>query len=118
MGIESKKPSRHEPRWSREAHERGIDFIVLVYEKAEGFVFCPTNPEALFRVGGDYGGCFPTTAEGARSYLDRAFHDAFRDRITWFLPFLEKIIAGRDFSLDDLDLDNRRARIIEGRWPW
>jgi len=110
--------AKREPRWLIEARARGIDFIVLVYEKAEGFVFCPTDPEHLFRVGGDYNGAYPVTATSARRYLDRDVNRAFHDRVMWFSPFLDKILAGEDFSLDDLDLEHRRARTLEGRWPW
>jgi hypothetical protein len=104
--------------WHREATERGINFIVLIYSKAEGFVFCPTNWEYPFRLQGDYDGSLPTTAEGALSYWHEALHPAYGDRVAWFIPFLEKIVKGEDFSLDELDLDNRSVRLIKGKWPW
>lgn len=106
------------PTWQRQAEERGIDYIVIVYGKAEGFVFCPSNLEHPFRVGGDYGGSFPTNAEGALSHYNSYLNQAYTDRIAWFIPFVEKAARGEDFSLDDLGLDSRAVQIIKGRWPW
>ena len=91
---------------------------MLVYEKAEGFVFCPSNLEKPFRVGGDYDGNMPCTARGASDYFDRWFNQAFLDRVRWFVPFLAKAANGEDFSLDALDLEKRQVRVISGRWPW
>ncbi|NBD31881.1 MAG: hypothetical protein GVY17_02630 [Cyanobacteria bacterium] len=95
-----------DPTWHIQALERKINFIVLLYEKAEGFVFCPTNLDYPFRVGGDYDGCLPTTATHAFSYLKIGFNSYFQARVKWFVPFLEKIVQGENFSLDDLELDN------------
>jgi hypothetical protein len=106
------------PTWHLEAIEQGLHFIVLVYEKAEGFVFCPTNLECPFRVGGDYNGNLPTSAEGALNYLNSHFHSAFHDRIEWFIPFLNKVAQRDDFSLVDLQLETRSVRLIKGPWPW
>ena len=107
------------PTWHREAIRRDIDFIAVVYEKAEGFVFCPTNLEKPFRVGGDYDGSMACDAEGALWYLGHHFNTYFLDRVEWFVPFLHKVVHGDDFSLNDLRLDERpHVRIISGRWPW
>lgn len=106
------------PTWHCEAVDQGIDYIVLVYEKAEGFVFCPGNLEKPFRVGGDYDGSWPTTAQGALMHYNGYFNSAFRDRIEWFIPFVRKVAAGDDFSLLDLHLERHKLRVISGRWPW
>lgn len=105
-------------RWHREATARGLDFIVLVYDKAEGFVFCPTNPDYPFGIGGDYNGCMHTTAAGAQQHVDHGLKPAYRDRIEWFIPYLRAVVRGEDFSLDDLQLETRKVRLIHGKWPW
>ncbi len=104
--------------WHRDAIDRGIDYIVLTYDKAEGLVFCPTHTDHLFRIGGDYDGAFPVTAEQALAYFQTEFNPVFVDRVQWFIPWLEKITRGEDFSLDDLQLDTRNVRLITGKWPW
>ena len=106
------------PTWHQEAIERGIDYIVIVYEKAEGFVFCPSNLEAPFRVGGDYDGSFPTNATGALDHYLTYINPAFKDRVSWFIKFVERVVRNEDFSLDDLKLNSHPVRIIKGRWPW
>jgi len=105
-------------RWHREAVDRGLHYIVMVYEKVEGFVFCPTDTEHPFRVGGDYDGCLPVDAAVGLDYLKRSLQWAYRERAEWFTPFAERIVRGEDFSLDDLQLETRKVRLIHGRWPW
>lgn len=104
--------------WHQQAKEQGIDYIIIVYEKAEGFVFCPRNLEFPFRVGGDYNGSYPTNAQDALDYYNHYLNKAFTDRLTWFIPFVEKIVHGEDFSLDDLKIDTRSVQVIKGKWPW
>ena len=106
------------PSWHREALAQGIEYIVLVYEKAEGFVFCPSRLERPFRVGGDYDGNWHVSTAGALDYYQRFFNQGFRDRVEWFIPFVEKVRDGEDFSLQDLNIEQRRLRVIQGRWPW
>ena len=106
------------PTWQRQAEERGIDYIVILYGKAAGFVFCPSNPEYPFRIGGDYDGCHPTDAYGALAHYNSDLQRKYADVIGWFMPFAEKIAKGEDFSLDDLALDSRQVRIFKGKWPW
>ena len=110
--------SSETPRWHREALERHIDWIVLTYSKAEGFVFCPTNLELPFRVGGDYDGSFPVSAEGALRYIERNLHPAYVDEVVWIAPFIQRIVNDEDFSLDELQLSSRKVRLIRGKWPW
>jgi hypothetical protein len=106
------------PTWHQEALEQGIDYIVLVYGKAEGFVFCPSCLEKPFRVGGDYDGNWPVTAEGALDYCQKYLHSAYRGHILWILKYIENIILEVDFSLSELEIEKRKLRIIKGRWPW
>ena len=114
-----KKTSRKRyPTWHQQAEELEIDYIILVYGKAEGFVFCPRNLEKPFRVGGDYDGNWHVTAEGALHHYERFFNKYFLDRVKWFMPYVKMISEGIDFSLDDLKLDKREVRIIQGSWPW
>lgn len=105
-------------QWYREANTRGLHYIVLVYEKAEGFVFCPTDAEHPFRVGGDYDGCRPVNAAQGLDYLKRSLQWAYRQRAEWLIPFAERIARGENFSLDDLQLETRKVRLIHGQWPW
>ncbi len=113
------------PTWHKEAIERGVDFIVLVYHKADGFAFCPSNLKAPFRVEGDYNGSIPTNALGSLRYYEnmlehhnRSRNPDFVDQVSWFIEFLNKIIEKIDFSLDDLKLETREVKIIKGLWPW
>lgn len=113
------------PTWHAEAVQRGIDYIILWYTKADGFVFCPSNLQEPFRVDGDYNGSMPTNAMGALRYYEdmlkphnRTRSPDFVDRVSWFIEFLNKIIESKNFSLDDLQLETREVKIIKGRWPW
>ncbi|WP_309383164.1 hypothetical protein [Cerasicoccus frondis] len=106
------------PTWNREAIDRGLHFIVLFYEKADGFVFCPSNLDKPFRVGGDYDGNWPVAAEHGCEYLQMRLNQHFRERVEWFIPFSEKVVAGVDFSLDDLPLAEHSVRLVHGEWPW
>lgn len=116
---------RQVPTWHREALERGIDFIILAYDKADGFVFCPSNLEKPFRVDGDYDGSRPVDAAGALRYYNSMLEQYnmtrnpnFVGRVSWFSEFLHKIVANEDFSLDDLQLETRAVLVRKGPWPW
>ena len=106
------------PKWYIEAKEAEIDYILLVYGKAEGFVFCPRNLEKPFRVGGGYDGNWPVSADGAIEYFEKYIHRAYRDEVRWIIPYAWKIFVGEDFSLDDLKIEQRGLSTISGRWPW
>ncbi|BDM83718.1 hypothetical protein [Acaryochloris marina] len=110
--------TNQKPTWHEEAISKGIDYIVIVYEKAEGFVFCPSNLEYPFRVGGDYDGNFPTNAEGALIHYRDYLNPAYQERISWFIEFVDKLNRSEDFSLDDLNIESHNLRVIKGRWPW
>ncbi|WP_223788191.1 hypothetical protein [Marinicella meishanensis] len=106
------------PTWHTEALAQGIDFIVVLYGKAEGLVFCPSNLEKPFRICGDYDGSWPTDAAGALQHYHGYFNPAFREQVAWFIPFIEKVNNKKDFSLAALSIDTRQLRVIQGRWPW
>ncbi|GEM_PF-2056190 len=109
--------TRKWPTWHKEAKEQGIDYIILFLTKGEGFVFCPSNLEYPFGMGGTHGGTHPVSVDRILNDLREFFHPGFRGEIDWFTPFIEKIVEGVDFSLDDLELEKRRVRIISGDWP-
>lgn len=106
------------PHWHRQALQRDIDFIVLVYCKAEGFVFCPKNLARPFRVGGDYGGNFEANAQQALDHYQRYFNRAFAQQVDWFIPYVHKVLHGVNFGLDALQIERRQLKTIRGRWPW
>ena len=108
----------NQPTWYTEAIEREIDYVVLVYGKAEGFVFCPSNLEKPFRVGGDYDGNMPTTAEGAIEHYTRWLNQAYIEDVSWFMKFVRKVSANEDFSLNDIEIEERKLLTISGKWPW
>jgi hypothetical protein len=112
--------SLNTPKWHIQAIDQGIDYIILVYGKAEGFAFSPSNLEKPFRVGGDYDGNWSVTAEGALDYCQKYLHKAYKEHVLWFVPYIEKIILEQGFSLSELDkeIQKRNLRIIKGRWPW
>lgn len=106
------------PTWYIEAKEQGINYIVLVYTKAEGFAFCPDNLELPIRAGGDYDGNWGHSAKDALYYYEKYFNDAFTDKVDWFIKYVRKIHEGEDFSLADLQIEERNLRVIKGKWPW
>jgi|GEM_PF-2904670 len=75
------------PTWHREATAPGLHHIVLVYEKAEDLVFCPTHRDRPFRGGGDDDGHGATTAAGAMSYLNPGFMRSFAIASPGVSPF-------------------------------
>jgi hypothetical protein len=113
------------PTWHQEAIARNIDYIILVYHKADGFVFCPSDLEKPFRVEGDYNGSVPVTAQDALHYYQgmqtpaqRVRSPEFIEQVAWFIDFVYKIDRNEDFSLTDLHLTTRKVQIYSGRWPW
>ena len=107
------KKRRTTPTWHREAVERGIDSIVFFLEQAEGFVWSPSRPEGVFGLGGTHVGTYPVSATYVWEQGREQLGDRYLPRIRWFLPFLEKIVQGEDFSLDDLELERRPSvRVI------
>jgi len=106
------------PTWHKEAIVQNIDYVVLVYCKAAGFVFCPKNLETPFRVGGDYDGCFPLNAVGALNHYDKYFNRTYKDDVKWFIKFVHKVRSGVDFSLTELEIEKRNLEVISGHWPW
>ncbi|MCC2607423.1 hypothetical protein [Planctobacterium marinum] len=117
-GKTKSAPSKALPTWHKEAILDGINYIVLIYEKAEGFAFCPISLEFPFRVGGDYGGNLPVSASGALEHYHRYLNEHFKDRIKWFFPYLEMVHNKKDFSLQALDISGRGLNVIRGEWPW
>jgi hypothetical protein len=69
-------------------------------------------------VGGDYYGSFPTNALGALEYFNSSLNKAYNDRVSWIIEFINKILDNKDFSIDDLQIETRKVRIIKGRWFW
>ena len=59
------------PSYVRDARALGIRDICLLYDKADGFVFCISYPDEGFLVGGDYNGMFPCRAHA--HWVLRAF---------------------------------------------
>ena len=105
--------SKNLPTWHTEAIAQGIDYIVLFYGKAEGFVFCPSNLELPFRVGGDYNGNWPISAKYALEYSQKYLHISFNNEFNWMTEFIEKIINNQDFSLSELEIEIGRASCRE-----
>lgn len=93
------------PTWHREALARGIRGYRFYYTKALGFGFDPNDVERPIRVGGDYMGYgYELTAAQGLEEWRRDFEGREAGRQTgWFLPFLERLVAGVDFSLDELE---------------
>ncbi len=104
--------------WRKEAIQQNIDFVVILYGKAEGFVFCPKNKKRPFRVGGDYDGSVTATAKGALDYYELHFNRHFEKDVAWFIPFVKKVKSNQDFSLADLNIKGRKLSVISGDWPW
>ncbi len=106
------------PTWYDEAKQQNIDFIVFVYNRNEGFAFCPTNLEKPFFCGGDDYAHGLVTAEIA---LDIYYNDMGRElrkTISWFSKYIEKVYLGEDFSLEELEIQKHNLRTISGKWPW
>ena len=110
--------NKKSPTWHSEALKQGIDFILVVYGKAEGLVFCPSNLAKPFRIGGDHDGSWATDATGALRHVHGYFNPAFSEQVVWFIPFIDKVANQVDFSLHDLHIEQRQLRVISGEWPW
>jgi ankyrin repeat protein len=102
------------PTWHREALARGIRGYRFYYTKALGLGFDPNDVERPIRVGGDYMGYgYELTAAQGLEEWRRDFEGTDAGRETrWFLPFLEKLAAGVDFSLDELEAASDRTTVF------
>jgi len=94
------------PRWMREARRRGIARYVFHLTRAHGVGFDPHDVEHPVLWEGDYVGFgYALTAAEALADWHRQLQpipDA-RAATAWFVPFIEKLSAGEEFGLDDLE---------------
>lgn len=103
------------PTWHQEALEQNIGYIVLAYNKADGFIFCPDHLARPFGVGGAHGGSYDVTTEIAVDHFEKFFLK--RGELKWFYPFLGRVYFKEDFSLSELNLEKRQVLILaRGRW--
>jgi hypothetical protein len=109
---------KQNPTWYQDAIDQKIDFIVFIYNRIEGFAFCPSNLEKPFHCGGDDLAHGFVTPEIAFNIYNYDMSRELRDRIFWFAKYIEMVYLEEDFSLKELDLENRDVRVISGKWPW
>jgi len=92
------------PAWMRAARARGLGLIWLVRGKAEGFAFNPHDLERPILFGGDYDGAWPLTALEAFHALPHVVEDTpMLAPVRPFLPFVEKLARGEDFTLAEVE---------------
>jgi ankyrin repeat protein len=94
------------PRWMREARQRGITRYVFHLTKAHGVGFDPHDVESPVLWEGDYVG-FGYALTAAQALVD--WHRQLQPipdvcaATAWFVPFIEKLAAGEEFGLDELE---------------
>lgn len=93
------------PRW----HDPGGRPMLFRYEKAFGLGFDPRSLRQPILYGGDYMGMMPTSTLLLLS--DESAEELARYGLAWFLPFVEKLAAWQDFSLEELAAAAREAGI-------
>lgn len=99
------------PQWFREAQQRGVDHYQFVREGMM-FGFNPNDVQTPILTGDESEGFgWPNTAQQAMALV--ADNRMLREQVDWFVPFLERLAAGVDFSLDDLG-----ARVPQMRPAW
>ena len=88
------------PKWMREARARQIALIRFVWDKGAGIAFNPNDVECPILYGGDYDGPRPMSATRALDEFQKDLSGSSVLAASWpFLPFLEKLARGEDFSL-------------------
>ncbi len=101
---------QHGPQWFREAQLHDIDHYAFVRDGAM-FGFNPNDVQTPIWTGNeDEGFGWPNSVAQARELLHA--NRVLYEEVTWFLPFLGRIEAGEDFSLDELG-----ARVPRRREP-
>ena len=101
---------QHGPTWFRQAQRDAIDHYVFVSDD-EMFGFNPNDVQTPIWTGNDDEGFgWPNTAAQARELLET--NRQLREQVEWFLPLLDKLERGDDFSLDDLGPRVPRRRVL------
>lgn len=91
------------PSWFRQAQKDGVDHYLFVDEDVM-FGFNPNDIQTPIWTGDESEGFgWPNTAAQAIDMLED--NRRLRFDVEWFLPFLDKLAADDDFSLDDLPSD-------------
>lgn len=91
------------PRHAREARRKGVRDLCFYYAKANGFIYRVGTPDMPFLIGGDHDGAYPCTASEARAHLDAlSRHPGADQPLRAFSPFLDLLVAGREFSFAEL----------------
>ena len=106
------------PTWHKEAVAGNIDHIVFFQHRNVGFAFCPSDLEKPFHCGGSDLAHGFVTAEVALEIYYYDLSRELRKTISWFGKYIEMIYLEEDFSLKELDLENRGIQIYSGKWPW
>jgi hypothetical protein len=86
------------PLWHREFIRDAGPAVTVFLRQADGFGFNPDDIERPFRVGGSYGGHgYELSAENGAKEFEQITSKWEEPR--WFAPWVEKIVAGVEFSL-------------------
>ncbi len=94
------------PRHMQQTRARGINRYVFFLTRAHGVGFDPNDLERPILWEGDYVGFgWPFSAAEALQLWQRdiAPHPEARAATAWFVPFMEKLAAGEDFDLDEME---------------
>lgn len=97
------------PRWFREAQKRGTPPYVFHLDDDVGFGFDPSDVQTPLRTGGEaeeFG--WPNTPAQGLEYFEQ--NRELRWALEWLRPFLDRLVEGEDFSLDELERSRDSAR--------
>lgn len=94
------------PQWFREAQRRKNAVFVFHLDDDIGFGFDPNDVQTPLRTGGEteeFG--WPNTPAQGLEYFEQ--HRELRWELEWLRPFLDRLVGGEDFSLDELEAARR-----------
>ena len=74
--------------------------VYLDYSKSDGFIYRIGLPRTPFLVGGDYDG--PREVELARAGELFLSYQHAHPHVSWFGPFMEKLVHAEEFSFQEL----------------
>lgn len=76
------------PTWHTDGTAAQIDFVVFVYNRSDGFAFCPTNLPLPFFCGGDGYAHGPLSAESGLGFYQHDMSRQLRKQIGWFVKYM------------------------------
>lgn len=107
-----KHTDKYIPTWHKDAIAQQVQHIIIVYDRAEGLIFKPADLEQPFRIGGTDCGGYPMDAMATLYEYEHNFPKSHQRMAAWFIPFVEKVANLEDFSLNDLQVEQRSLKMF------